>query len=310
MYLSFKSFISNLLQLIKLSFERFVIQIVLTILVKDLFILKIRNLLVNKSFKAMYMSKRLILFCVFSICIVGFAVRSQTLTAKEIITRCDDKSRGKTSQGEMTMTIVRPTWSRSITMKSWEKGRGLSLIVITAPAKDKGQVFLKIKTEMWNWLPSIERMIKIPPSMMLQSWMGSDFTNDDLIKESSIVKDYTHKLLGKETVRDMPCYKIEMMPLPEAAITWGKVIVWITVDGFNQWKAEYYDEDMSLINVLNAFNIKKMGDREIPTQLEIMPVDKKNNKTILEIKSVVYDQPIKDSFFSQQNMRSVSQRIK
>jgi outer membrane lipoprotein-sorting protein len=258
----------------------------------------------------MIMSKRLILFFAFSIYIIGFVVQPQTLTAKDIITRCDDKSRGKTSQGEMTMTIVRPTWSRSITMKSWEKGRGLSLIVITAPAKDKGQVFLKIKTEMWNWLPSIERMIKIPPSMMLQSWMGSDFTNDDLIKESSIVKDYTHKLLGMETVREKSCYKIEMTPLPEAAITWGKVIVWITVDGFNQWKTEYYDEDMSLINVLNAFNIKKMGDREIPTQLEIIPVDKKNNKTILEIKSVVYDQPINDSFFSQQNMRTVSQRIK
>lgn len=250
------------------------------------------------------------MFLAFSMCITGLTVRAQALTAKEIITKSDEKARGKTSQGESTMTIVRPTWSRSITMKSWEKGRDLSLIAITAPAKDKGQVFLKIKTEMWNWLPSIERMIKIPPSMMLQSWMGSDFTNDDLIKESSVIKDYTHKLLGKETVRDLLCYKIEMIPLPEAAVTWGKVITWITVDGFNQWKAEYYDEDMNLINVLNAYNIKKMGDREIPTTLEIVPVDKKNNKTILEIKSVIFDQPIKDGFFSQQNMRSLSQRVK
>ncbi|WP_321519079.1 outer membrane lipoprotein-sorting protein [uncultured Bacteroides sp.] len=256
------------------------------------------------------MLKRFIILLVLSMCITGFITRAQTLTAKDIITRCDDKSRGKTSQGEMTMTIVRPTWSRSITMKSWEKNNGLALILITAPAKDKGQVFLKIKTEMWNWLPSIERMIKIPPSMMLQSWMGSDFTNDDLIKESSIVKDYTHKLLGQETVRDMPCYKIEMTPVPEAPITWGKVITWITVKDFNQWKAEYYDEDMSLINVLNASNIKRMSDREVPTLLEIVPIDKKNNKTILEIKNVIYDQPIKDSFFSQQNMRSVGQRIK
>ena len=256
------------------------------------------------------MSKRLILFLAFSMYITGLTAWIQALTAKDIVIRCDEKARGKTSQVEMTMTIVRPIWNRSITMKSWEKNNGLALILITAPAKDKGQVFLKIKTEMWNWLPSIERMIKIPPSMMLQSWMGSDFTNDDLIKESSIIKDYTHKLLGKETVREVLCYKIEMTPLPEAAVTWGKVIIWITVEGFNQWKAEYYDEDMSLINVLNAYNIKKMGDREIPTQLEIVPVDKKNNKTILEIKSVIYDQPIKDSFFSQQNMRSVSQRIK
>ena len=100
------------------------------------------------------------------------------------------------------------------------------------------------------------------------------------------------------------------MPLPEAAVTWGKVILWITEDGFNQWKAEYYDEDMSLINILNASEIKKMGDREIPTRMEIVPVDKKNNKTVLEIKSLVYDKPIDDSFFSQQNMKKMSQRIK
>ncbi len=256
------------------------------------------------------MLKRLILFLVFSLFIAGMSIRAQVLTAKEIVTKSDEKARGKTSQGESTMTIIRPTWSRSITMKSWEKGRKLSMIVITAPAKEKGQVFLKIKTEMWNWLPSIERMIKIPPSMMLQSWMGSDFTNDDLIKESSIIQDYTHKLLGKEMVRGLSCYKIEMMPLPEAAVTWGKVILWITEDGFNQWKAEYYDEDMSLINILNASEIKKMGDREIPTRMEIVPVDKKNNKTVLEIKSLVYDKPIDDSFFSQQNMKNMSQRIK
>ena len=146
------------------------------------------------------MLKRLILFLAFSLLIAGMSIRAQVLTAKEIVTKSDEKARGKTSQGESSMTIIRPTWSRSITMKSLEKGRKLSMIVITAPAKEKGQVFLKIKTEMWNWLPSIERMIKIPPSMMLQSWMGSDFTNDDLIKESSIIQDYTHKLLGKEVV--------------------------------------------------------------------------------------------------------------
>ena len=95
------------------------------------------------------------------------------------------------------MTIERPTWSRTISMKSWALGTEYSLIYITAPAKEKGQVFLKRKNEMWNWVPSIERMVKIPPSMMMQSWMGSDFTNDDMVRESSIVKDYTHKLLGE-----------------------------------------------------------------------------------------------------------------
>jgi len=235
---------------------------------------------------------------------------AQTLTAKEIIQKADDKSRGLTSQGEMTMTIVRPTWTRSMTMKSWGKGTNYAMILITAPAKDKGQVFLKIKTDMRNWIPSIDKMIKIPPSMMMQSWMGSDFTNDDLVKESSIITDYTHKLLTKETLREQMCYKIELIPLPDAAVTWGKVIVWITVEGFNEWKVEYYDEDMKLINVMNAFDIRKMGDREIPVRLEIIPVEKPNEKTILETKSIIFNQKIDDGFFSQQNTKRLSQSAK
>ncbi len=237
-------------------------------------------------------------------------IDAQTLTAKEIIKRSDDKSRGLTSQGEMTMTIVRPDWTRSVTMKSWQKGTAYAMILITSPAKDKGQMFLKIKSDMWNWIPSIEKMIKIPPAMMMQSWMGSDFTNDDLVKESSIVNDYTHNLLGQETVREQKCYKIELIPLADAAVTWGKVITWITFDGFNQWKTEFYDEDMELVNVMEAFDIKKMGDREIATKLEISPVGNKGFKTILETKSIVFNKPIEDTFFSQQNMKKISQTIK
>lgn len=256
------------------------------------------------------MIKKTLLVIVLGICSTFTNVKAQTLTAKEIVQKADDKSRGLTSQGEMTMTIMRPTWTRSITMKSWGKGTSYALILITSPAKDKGQVFLKIKTDMWNWVPSIDKMIKIPPSMMMQSWMGSDFTNDDLVKESSIVKDYTHKLLTRETVRGQMCYKIEMIPLLDAAVTWGKVMVWITIDGFNEWKVEYYDEDMKLINVMNAFDIRKMGDREIPVRLEIIPVEKPNDKTILETKSVIFNQPVDDGFFSQQNMKKLSQSSK
>jgi outer membrane lipoprotein-sorting protein len=230
---------------------------------------------------------------------------SQELTAKEIVKKADDKGRGQTSQGIMTLTIVRPDWSRSITLKSWSKGTDYSMIYITAPAKEKGQVFLKRQTDMWNWVPSIERVIKIPPSMMMQSWMGSDFTNDDLVKESSLVVDYTQKLIGKEKVRDQECYKIELVPLPDAAVTWGKIILWITIEGFNQWKAEYYDEESNLVNVMNAYNIKRMGDRDIPSRLEIVPVSKKDNKTILEINSMNFNKAISENFFSQQNMKSV-----
>lgn len=232
-------------------------------------------------------------------------VFSQDLTAKEIVKKADEKSRGVSSEGEMTMTVIRPDWTRSVSMKSWSKGTEYSIILITAPAKDKGSVFLKRKKDMWNWVPSIDKMIKIPPSMMMQSWMGSDFTNDDLVKESSIVVDYTHKLIGKENIRGLNCYKIELTPLPDAPVTWGKIIVWISVDNYLQLKIEYYDEDMKLVNVMNGCDVKKLGDRELPTRLEIMPMNKKGNKTVLEINNMVFNKPVDDAFFSQQSMKKV-----
>ena len=236
---------------------------------------------------------------------IAFIVTAQNYSAKEIVKLADDKNRGLSSKGEMTMTIVRPDWNRSVTMKAWSKGNDFAMVLITAPPKEKGQVFLKRRSEMWNWVPSIDKMVKIPPSMMLQSWMGSDFTNDDLVQQSSIVKDYTHKLLGKENVRGLECYKIELIPLSDATVVWGKIITWITINGFDLWKSEYFDEDMELVNIENAFDIKKMGDRSIPSRMEIIPVNKKGQKTILEINTMLFDIPIEESFFSQQNMKKV-----
>ena len=233
------------------------------------------------------------------------SMSAQELTAVEIIKKADEKNRGETSQGEMTMTIVRPKWERSISMKTWSKGDKYFVIYITAPAKEKGQVFLKVDKEMWNWVPSISRMIKIPPSMMMQSWMGSDFTNDDLVKQSSIVVDYDHKLLAEENIREMDCYKIELIPHEDAPVVWGKIISWITKDGFNLWKSEYYDEDGYLINIENSSEIKQMGDRKIPSRIEMIPADEPEKRTIMEFKNIIFDKPIDNSFFSKQNMKRV-----
>ena len=230
---------------------------------------------------------------------------AQNLTAKQIIVKADNLQRGESNKGQMTMTIIRPKWTRTISMKNWSLGRDYSMTYILSPAKDKGQVFMKRKNEMWNWVPSINRMIKLPPSMMSQGWMGSDYTNDDILKESSIVVDYNHKLIGEEKVSGLDCYKIELIPKEDAAVAWGKVIKWVSKKEFWQLKNEYYDEDNELIRTEIASEIKNFGDRRLPSKIEIIPADKPGHKTLVIINSSTFNIKIDESFFSQQNMKRV-----
>ena len=232
-------------------------------------------------------------------------VAQEELSAQEIIQKADEKVRGKTNHSIMEMEIIRPTWKRSLAMKSWGRGLDFSMTYITAPAKDKGQVFLKRKTEMWNWMPAIGRMIKIPASMMSQGWMGSDYTNDDILKESSMVIDYTHQISGQEEVEGFDCYKIEMRPKEEAAVIWSKVYKWITKEEFIQIKSEYYDEDGDLVKSDFGFDFAKMDGRLIPTRIEIVPAGEEEKKTVLYIKEIQFDIDLKESFFSQQQMKRI-----
>lgn len=250
------------------------------------------------------MKKRLLCFLLM-ISVFASALSQSDPRALEIVKRADEKSRGLSSRSEMSMTIERPSWSRTVTMKSWSKGTEYSMILITGPAKDKGQVFLKRGKEMWNWVPSIERTIKIPPSMMMQGWMGSDFTNDDLVQQSSIVVDYVHAYLGQEDVRGMLCHKISFVPKPDAPVVWGKIVSWISVDGLDIMKSEYYDEDGEPVNVENAYDLKQMGDRILPSRYEIVPVDKPGHKTILRMEKAEFNVTIPEEFFSLQNMKRV-----
>ena len=239
------------------------------------------------------------------LCLLAISTFAQDIDIKEIVRKSDEKFRGTSSTGSFSMTIQRPTWSRTISMKSWALGTDYSLIYVTAPAKEKGQVFLKRKNEMWNWVPTIERMVKVPPSMMMQSWMGSDFTNDDLVRESSIVKDYTHKLLGEEKIDNYPCYKVELIPLENAPVVWGKVLMWVSKQDFLWLKAEFYDEDGVLVNTEILSDVKKMDDRVIPTRMEMIPADKKGQKTIMIFEDTKFDVPLKEDFFSIQNMKKI-----
>lgn len=225
--------------------------------------------------------------------------------ATEIIRKADEKMKGQSSAGTFTMEIVRPSWKRSISMKSWTKGDDYSLTLITAPASEKGKAFLMRGNEIWNWVPTVDRVIKLPPSMMMQSWMGSDFTNDDLVKQSSIVTDYEHKIVGEEKIEGRDAWIIELTPKPNAPVVWGKVRTWITKNDYLQLKAEYYDEDDFLVNTLKASDIKELGGRTIPTRLEMIPEDKPGHKTIMIYENMQFDQDIPESYFSIQNMKRV-----
>jgi outer membrane lipoprotein-sorting protein len=192
-----------------------------------------------------------------------------------------------------------------VEFKNWSLGRDYALTLITSPAKDANQTFLKRGSEMWSWNPAISRLIKLPPSMMSQGWMGSDYTNDDILKESSVVNDYTHAIIGEEIVGDRLCYKIKMVAREEAAVVWGFQYRWIDKKDFLIMKAELYDEDGSLVRTENGSDLKTFDGRTIPSKMELLPFEEPGNKTIIEIKDIKFNMPIEDSFFSQQNMKRV-----
>lgn len=226
-------------------------------------------------------------------------------SALDIIKKVDEKQRGESSYTEMKIITERPRWTREMEMKAWSKGTDYGLVLITSPAKEKGTVMLKRGKEVWNWIPNIERSIKLPPSMMMQSWMGTDFTNDDLVRQSSIVTDYTHKIVGDSTIEGRNCKEIELTPKPEAPVVWGRINTWVDTEDYLQLKVEFYDEDDYLVNVMNSSNIKELGGRVMPTRMEMIPVEKDDHKTIMITEEAKFNMPIEQSFFSTQNMRKV-----
>jgi len=246
-----------------------------------------------------------ILLAVFFISQFGVKAQSDE-KAKEIVRKAQNITLGINSSSTMTMKIIRPEWNRSVTMQSWSMGTDYYIIYITAPARDKGQVFLKREKNMWNWMPTIGRMIKIPPSMMMSSWMGSDFNNDELMKENSLVVDYTHKIVGEENVDGYDCYKIELIPLPQAPVVWNKVFMWISKEQDFALKSEFYGKNDELINQQFASEIKMMDGRLLPSKMVMEPVQKEGHQTILIIEKIKFnDSGITESMFSQQMMKQI-----
>ena len=225
--------------------------------------------------------------------------------AKEIVRKSDELIKSKSSYAEVTMTVVKTDWSRTIGMKMWALEPDYAIIYITEPARDKGSVTLKRKKEVWNWIPAAQKVIKIPPSMMLQSWMGSDFTNDDLVKESSVVNDYTHTIVGEENFNGYDCYKIVSVPKPDAGVVWGKLLIWVAKNEYFQLKVEFFDEDEFIVKTYIGNDIKEMGGRIIPTHWEMIPIDRTGEKTIFIYNKIEFNYNVNETFFSERNMKRV-----
>jgi outer membrane lipoprotein-sorting protein len=245
------------------------------------------------------------IFLLFSWCSTG-TVEAQELSATDIVRKADEKFRGEQSgYSVMQMTVIRPTWQRTVEFKSWSLGYDYDLTLITYPARDKGETFLKRKNEMWSYSPSINRLIKLPPSMMSQGWMGSDYTNDDILRESSVVKDYTHEIIGNEEIRGHQCYKIKLTAKKDADVLWSYQIWWVDEKEFIVLREELYDEDGALVRTETGSDLKTFEGRLLPTIIELVPAESKGNKTIIKILDLKFNIKLSESFFSQQNMKTV-----
>lgn len=228
------------------------------------------------------------------------------LTAKEIIEKSEDKLRGgEKAYTEMKIDIIRPSWKREILLKTWAQGTDYSMILITAPKRDKGQVFLKNKKQVWSFIPKFNRITKLPPAAMSQSWMGTDLSNDDLVRESNLVEEFVYNLKKDTTIEGLACYHIELIPNEGTDIIWGKIELYIDKLDFITLRNEMYDEDGALVNVLKGSEIKMMQGVKMATKLEMTPVEKTGSKTVMTILKLDTKIELDANFFSKQNMKRV-----
>ncbi len=223
--------------------------------------------------------------------------------AQEIVRQSFEYWRGKTSVAVVQMVIHRPTWERTMLIKAWTRGEAESLIRILKPAKDRGNATLKKGREMWMYNPKINRVIKIPPSMMSQAWMGSDFSNDDLAKTDSILKDYRHELTGTEIHEGRKVYLIRSLPLPEAPVVWGMQTLKVREDHIFLEEV-FYDEDLQPVKRMTASEIQVLGGKPFPRLWKMQRSGAQDQYTLLVYQELSFDRPLPDRLFTLYSLKS------
>ena len=237
------------------------------------------------------------------IVVAAAALPAGAQDAVEIVRATIDNWRGKSSYGVMSMTIHRPSWERSMSMRAWTQGSKKSLVRVTAPKKDAGNGTLTVDNNMWSYAPKVNRVIKVPSSMMGQSWMGSDFTNKDVSRADDIVDQYDHTLLGKEEHEGHTVFVIESIPHEEAAVVWGKEVLRIRDDDVLV-SQEYYDQEGILVKTLRSLEIGEMGGRPIAIRQRMAKADADDEWTEFRIDSVEFDVEISDNVFTRSNLQN------
>lgn len=241
------------------------------------------------------MKNRIFILLVF---LFAFSVFSDE-SAKDLIKKIDELYRSSGSIGKMEMEITTPNWKRTVDMDMWTKGMNYTFVRILSPRKDRGVSSLKRKNQMWNFFPKINKVIKIPPSMMMGSWMGSDFTNDDLVKESSLIEDYDCSITG--TVENTVI--ISLKPKKDTISLWGDIVIYINKKNTLPVKEEFFDERGEKIRVMYFKEIKKFGERLIPSTMELVPLKKEGHRTIVRYKEIKFDADVPDNIFSITNLQ-------
>ena len=235
--------------------------------------------------------------------IVAAATAAVAQDATEIVRSSIDNWRGKSSYGEMTMIIHRPSWERSMSMRAWTSGLKKSLVRVTAPRKDAGNGTLTVDNNMWTFSPKVNRVIKVPSSMMGQSWMGSDFSNKDVSRADDIIDQYDHTLLATEEDEGRSVYVIESVPHEEAAVVWGREVLRIRDDDV-LLSQEYYDQEGVLVKALRPLEIGEMGGRTIAIRQRMAKAETDDEWTEFRIDSVEFDVEISDNVFTRSNLQN------
>lgn len=245
-------------------------------------------------------------FLVCTLIILLTPLSALALDARDIVEKSYNYMRGDSSFAVVKMRIHRPDFERSMTMKAWSKGRSDALFTITAPKKDAGNGTLKKGRQMWTYNPKINRVIKLPPSMMSQSWMGSDFSNNDLSKTESMIDDYVHVITGEQVANGVKTYTVESTPKPDAPVVWGRVQMEIREDGI-MLAQRFLDQDMAAVKVLTTSEISSVSGRKFPMRWTMRNLEEHDRFTELIYQELQFDISVSDRMFSTTYMKNLAE---